>query len=371
MGSSIDVCVRGTGVVGQTLALSLAKLGLQVALVGQPRSPDVQPDVRAFALNAASKALLESLKVWGALPVHAATPVHDMRISGDAPAGVLAFSAWQQQVSELAHITDAALLEVALADAVRYAPHITQMAQEPTAPLRVLCEGQASSAREALGAVFERHDHGQCAIAARLTALQPHQNTAHQWFNSPDVLALLPFDAPQPERSFALVWSMPRAQATAFLALSDTQFEAELAQATHQACGPLRLAGERRASWPLQHGRATRWCGPGWALVGDCAHVVHPLAGQGLNLGLADVSALCSVIAQREPWRALGDVRLLRRFERMRSLPTQAMGQLTSGLLQLFSSQDATLRTVRNHGMGMLNQLTPIKRWLTHRAINF
>jgi 2-polyprenyl-6-methoxyphenol hydroxylase-like FAD-dependent oxidoreductase len=367
---NFDISIRGTGVVGQALSLSMAKLGLHVALVPQDHGRRCdQPDVRAFALNAASKALLVSLKVWDALPQHAATPVHDMRISGDAPAGVLAFSAWQQQVSELAHITDAAQLEQALVDAVRYAPHITLLAQEPPAALRLLCEGKASSTREGLGAVFERQDHGQCAIAARVTTPQPHQNTAHQWFNSPDVLALLPFDSPKPHHSFALVWSMPTAQAQAFMALDAAEFETQLAQATHTLGVPLKLASER-ASWPLLHGRATTWCGPGWALVGDCAHVVHPLAGQGLNLGLADVSALCSVIAQREPWRALGDARLLRRYERMRLMPTQAMGQLTSGLLQLFSSQNATLRTVRNHGMGMLNQLTPIKRWLTHRAIN-
>src|SRR4051812_2460174 len=123
-----DVCVQGAGIVGQSLALCLARQGLQVALVqhaagGAPQ--EKREDVRAYALNAASVELLRSLKVWESLPPHAATAVYDMHIEGDSPAGLLEFSAWQQRFSELAWITDAAVLEQSLASAVRYAPHIT------------------------------------------------------------------------------------------------------------------------------------------------------------------------------------------------------------------------------------------------------
>ena len=129
-----------------------------------------------------------------------------------------------------------------------------------------------------------------------------------------------------------LVWSVPRRARRALMALDDAAFEAALADATGGAAGTLRLASER-AAWPLALARAEPVCGPGWVLLGDAAHVVHPLAGQGLNLGLADVAALAQVIAEREPWRGLGDVRLLRRYARARAVPTRAMGQLTDGLL--------------------------------------
>lgn len=367
------VCVRGAGIVGRSLALSLARQGLNVALVPEAggAAPPPDEDVRAYALNAASVSMLRSLKVWEALPAHAATPVHDMRIEGDSHGGRLEFSAWQQRVSELAWITDAAVLEQALAAAVRYAPHVTVMAPGATAQaeLVAVCEGRASGTREALGVVFERHAIGHRAIAARLSASTPHHHTAHQWFRSPDVLALLPFDAPVPDRSFALVWSLPESQASELMALDAVDFEARLFEATHGTCGELRLAGER-ASWPLLPGRAEAWCGPGWVLLGDAAHVVHPLAGQGLNLGLADVSALTSVIAARESWRGVGDARLLRRYERLRRLPTAAMGELTEGLLQFFSHDMEPVRQLRNRGMSLVNRLTPIKRWLTARALD-
>lgn len=363
-----DVCVQGAGIVGQSLALSLARQGFQVALVSDTASSSPREDVRAYALNAASVELLRGLKVWDALPPHAATAVYDMHIEGDSPKGLLEFSAWQARFSELAWITDAAVLEQSLASAVRYAPHITLTTSPVEATLTALCEGKASASREALGVVWDRQDYGHRAIAARLVGEQPHHNTARQWFRQPDVLALLPFDSPQPDHSWALVWSLPEARAHELLVLDATGFEQALQQATGGVCGELRLAGER-AGWPLMLARAQAWCGPGWVLLGDAAHVVHPLAGQGLNLGLADVAALCSVVSQREPWRALGDARLLRRYERQRQVPTVAMGQLTDALLRLFSHEQPALRELRNRGMTLVNHLPPLKRWLTSRAL--
>jgi 2-polyprenyl-6-methoxyphenol hydroxylase-like FAD-dependent oxidoreductase len=115
---------------------------------------------------------------------------------------------------------------------------------------------------------------------------------------------------------------------------------------------------------------AERVCGPGWVLLGDAAHVVHPLAGQGLNLGLADVRALSEVLAAREPWREPGDERLLRRYARQRAAPTQAMGQMTDGLLQLFASQRPVLRELRNRGLSLVNALPPLKRLLASQALD-
>jgi 2-polyprenyl-6-methoxyphenol hydroxylase-like FAD-dependent oxidoreductase len=148
-----------------------------------------------------------------------------------------------------------------------------------------------------------------------------------------------------------------------------SQIEQELAGAAGSEAGVLTLASER-ASWPLVVGGASRWCGPGWVLVGDAAHVVHPLAGQGLNLGLADVASLTEVLAQREPWRPLGDERLLRRYERQRAAPTWAMRHMTDGLLRLFATPSAPIRELRNNGMSVVNRVAPLKRWLTARALD-
>lgn len=375
-----DVQVSGAGIVGQCLALSLARLGLQVALRPLGGSPADQPaaeDVRAYALNAASVELLRRLKVWDTLPAQAATAVLDMHVQGDAHGAALDFSAWQQQVGALAWITDAAVLERQLGVAVRFAPHITVVDADAhvdprgdvPAALIALCEGKASATRAALGVTFERHPYGHQGIAARLTSSRAHQGLARQWFRSPDVLALLPFDSPQPDHSFALVWSVPDARARELLALDDAAFEAELMLATAGEGGELKLASAR-AAWPLMRAQASAWCGPGWVLLGDAAHVVHPLAGQGLNLGLADVLALTRVIEQREAWRELGDEKLLRRYARERVAPTWAMGQLTEGLLNLFSQETPALRELRNRGLTLVNQLSPLKRWLTARALD-
>jgi 2-polyprenyl-6-methoxyphenol hydroxylase-like FAD-dependent oxidoreductase len=362
-----DVAVRGAGIVGRSLALALGRLGLRIALVDEGAAPR-GPDVRAYALNTASVALLRRLKVWDALPPHAATPVYDMSVAGDADDSRIEFSAWQQHVAELAWIVDAAVLEEQLASALRFAPHVTVLDRAPPATLTAVCEGRHSAVRSALGIEFERQDYGQRAIAARLVASEPHRGVARQWFRSPDVLALLPFDAPQPEVSYALVWSMPADRAEAMLAEPAAAFEAALNAATAGAAGTLALASER-AAWPLAIATAQRWSGPGWVLLGDAAHLVHPLAGQGLNLGLGDVAALAEVIEQREAWRRLDDEKLLRRYVRARAAPTWAMGRTTDGLLRLFAHPAPPVRELRNRGLSLVDHLPPLKRWLTARAL--
>lgn len=395
---SFDVCVRGAGAVGSSLALALAGSGFRVALVGgggrraaasvptstsptqTPATPlAIAPDVRAYALNARAVDLLQRLRVWDALAADARCRVLEMQVHGDR-GGHLVFTAWQQREAELAWIVDAAALEAALAEALRYAGGVQQLDAEPAdCELRVLCEGARSDSRDAVGARFVRRPYGHSAIATRLVCDQPHGGVAWQWFRSPDILALLPFDRPQVGHAYALVWSVPAEQAQRLAVLDDAAFEAALNEAVAAAVsevpgaahpGTLRLGGPR-AVWPLTLARADRWCGPGWVLAGDAAHQVHPLAGHGLNLGLADVAALARVLIEarrEEPWRSPGDERVLRRYERERAWDTAAMATTTDGLWQLFRSDPPLLRELRNRGMTLLNGLPPLKRWLTAQA---
>jgi 2-polyprenyl-6-methoxyphenol hydroxylase-like FAD-dependent oxidoreductase len=363
---ALNVRIRGRGAVAMTLALALDRQGLRVAL--SPPAAQANDDVRAYAINAASRRLLQRLKVWEALPADAVTPVYDMQVRGDRPSGRLAFSSWSQCVDALAWIVDAAELDRALTRALQFAAHVQRIDVMPEAELTVLAEGKDSTSREALGVRFERHAYGHTAIAARLSAAEPHANIAHQWFRSPDVLALLPFDRPTAGRSFALVWSLPQARASELAALAPEGFERELAAACTGGPTGLRLESQR-ATWPLAIAAASPPCGPGWVLVGDAAHLVHPLAGQGLNLGLGDVQALAEVVAAREPWRSLGDERLLRRYARARAWPNWAMARLTDALLHGFASELAGLRELRNRGMGLVDHATPVKRWLVTQAL--
>jgi len=369
---SVDVLVKGRGAVGSSLALSLAAQGLSVGLAGAPEAARAD-DVRTYALNAASVALLTELKVWDGLPADAVCPVYDMVVCGDTaggqPAGRLSFSAWQQGVRELAVIVDAAALDTQLATALRFSPHIRNVDAATPAALTALCEGRESAARQALGVAFQPTPYGHRALATRLVADRPHQGIARQWFGAGgEVLALLPFERPSPAQSYGLVWSCADDRAQALLAMDAADFERELNAATGGAAGMLALGGVR-ATWPLALARAGEVSGPGWALLGDAAHLVHPLAGQGLNLGLADVAALSAVIAAREPWRPLGDERLLRRYARERLAPTLAMGELTDALQRLFAHPSSAAQGLRNRGLDALNQLAPVKRWLTQRAL--
>jgi 2-polyprenyl-6-methoxyphenol hydroxylase-like FAD-dependent oxidoreductase len=371
MTKPFDVCIRGDGVVGRTLALLLARERLRVALVAHPKTSaaaaDVPADVRAYALNGASRTLLQTLRCWPESPF--VTAVQEMQVWGDA-GGKLDFSALDVAQEALTWIVDVPALEEQLIQAVRYQPQIEIVTAPVKAALNVVCEGKASESREQFGADWRVKPYPQKAIAARLQSDRPHGGVARQWFSGGDIVALLPL-AGITGNSVALVWSVSVERAEALEKLSPEEFCAALQAVFEpdvaQQVGTLSLISPR-ASWPLALATAAHWVGPGWALAGDAAHTVHPLAGQGLNLGLADADCLAQVIAQREYWRALGDEKLLRRYERARKADVAAMGAVTDGLHGLFAQTDGRWQALRNWGMKGFARSGLLKDWVTRQA---
>lgn len=367
MPKTFDVCIRGDGIVGRSLALLLARERLRVALVGGPAAQaNKHDDVRAYALNAASRALLEDVRAW---PEPAsATPVRAMRVWGDS-GGRLDFGAAPSGSSpDLAWIVDVPALEHTLDQALKFAPEVERVADLNQAPakLTVICEGQKSSSRQALGAAWTVKPYDQKAVAARLLSDRPHGGVARQWFEGGEVLALLPVGG-DGGNTFAMVWSVASAKADRLVQLSAGDLAAAVQTACGDEAGTLSLVSTA-ATWPLTLSSAERWVGPGWALAGDAAHTVHPLAGQGLNLGLADVRELAAVIQAREYFRSLADEKLLRRYERARKGDVMAMAAVTDGLHSLFAQPDTRVQALRNWGMKGVARSGPLKTWLTRQA---
>ena len=379
--TQFDVCIRGAGIVGRSLSLILASQGLRVALVNlsdAQKSAHGHSDVRAYSLNSASQQLLTDLRCWP--EGTACTPILKMHIEGDQ-GGNLEFSAAQQDVEALNWMIDVPTLENNLAKSIGFQPLIQEVAENVKAPLTVICEGRASQTRAELGVAFDVKHYEQHALACRIQTQAPHQQIARQWFHTahgPEILAFLPIGG-EDSHEWAVVWSLTPTRTEQLRSNKAASFCAQLQEASNGVAGSIELISER-AVWPLQLAKAARWIGSmphsesghratSFALAGDAAHAMHPLAGQGLNVGLADVMALSRVIQAKEFWRPLSDAKLLRRYERVRQAEVLAMGFVTDGLQMLFAQPDLPLQKIRNWGMTTFNQLSPLKKWMAAQAM--
>lgn len=373
-----DVIVVGGGPVGASLAR--AARGLSVALLARERrvpreAPGPGFDARVYALSPGN---VQFLREIGAMPQARATPVYAMRIYGDG-ASHIEFDAYRAGVPELAWIVEDALLQDELwrglhADVapppeqimVEHERVVLRLAggRELTGKLVVGADGARSFVREQAGIDASDKPYGQDAVVANFACERPHANTAYQWFQGGPVLALLPLSG----NHVSMVWSLPAAQAQRVAALSPQALCAEVEAATRGALGALSMVTAPR-SYALRRLSARRLAAPRIALVGDAAHVIHPLAGQGLNLGLQDARTLAAELASRGP-RDPGDLRLLRRYERSRAEPILAMDAMVSGLYALFGAHNRLAGRLRNTGLNLTDRIPVLKNLLIRQALN-
>jgi 2-octaprenylphenol hydroxylase len=391
-----EVCIVGNGAIAKTTALGLSQAGHSVTLLVPPARADAVADgagerpwdVRVYALNHTAHALLSSLKVWGALDVARVAPVDAMDVRGDGTAGgQLAFDAFGAHSGALAWIVEDSNLNAALDAALRFAQNVdvvTGSAQRlsATADGATLALEDGGSIEAALVIGADGRDswvRGQCdigvdyrayhqrAIVANFTCEKPHHNVAYQWFTCKDgIIALLPL----PGNRVSLVWSAPDALADTILAESLGELAIRLGEHADDKLGLLKpLQPEAVKALPLALVRPHALVAPRVALVGDAAHVVHPLAGHGMNLGFGDVRALLDVLAAREPRHGIGDERVLARYARARKEEVALMQFATDGLERLFGANLEPLRIVRNLGMNLLDKLPMVKRRLIAHAM--
>jgi 2-octaprenylphenol hydroxylase len=385
-----DIVIVGGGLVGLSLARALAETGLTLALV-EPQPPAASSplsitgdwDNRVYTVSPGSAAFLERCGAWQHLPRDRIARVETMRVHGDAGAS-LEFTAYDAGIRELAWIVEARALQQGLRMALRgqdmqeYCPaNWTGLVIEPgaaalrledgtglSAKLVIGADGAESRVRAAAGIAVATREYGQFGVVANFSCERPHRATAFQWFMRDGVLALLPL----PGDHVSMVWSTAQERGRELLALPAEQLAAEVEAASHRALGGLRLLAPG-AAFPLKRQRVKQFTAPRVALAGDAAHNVHPLAGQGVNLGFRDARALAEVLASRGPRHDCGDHALLRRYERARAEDVAAMELMTDGLQKLFMNDAVWLTKARNLGLDLVDRQPLIKNFLVHHAV--
>jgi ubiquinone biosynthesis UbiH/UbiF/VisC/COQ6 family hydroxylase len=389
-----DVIIVGAGLVGLALAAALARAGLSVmiadrgsvATLAAPRDIDVDGwDQRVYAISPGSACFLHSIGAWQLLPVERIAPIEAMDVRGDA-GGRIEFSAYELGERALAWIVENRALNAALVQAARGMPGLDIVA--PCSPVSLvwhagaaelrLDDGRAVSARLIVGADGVRswtrqaagihgapRAYGQSAVVANFDTERAHRGRALQWFlRDGSVLAWLPL----PGRRISIVWSAPSELAAELLAFDAAELAARVADAGRHELGALN-AITPAAAFELSFLKLPAVVGERLALVGDAAHGVHPLAGQGVNLGFGDAAALATILSSRGPVRDAGAAILLERYARRRAGPVLAMQLVTDGLVRLFDVRASWLRVLRNRGMRAVGAVGVLKRLLAQPAL--
>jgi ubiquinone biosynthesis UbiH/UbiF/VisC/COQ6 family hydroxylase len=398
---TVDVIVVGGGIAGKACALGLAQLGLQTIQI----APDLDQAVpapqgsewgqRIYAFSPGTQKLLAHLQVWDAIDHSRMQAVRDMRIFGDRGEkhDQLHLSAFEAGTPQLAWIGESNVIEHTLDQASRFQSkleRITDVVESIEvdsagailrlnngsalqAQLVIAADGANSPIRTKLGISAKEESYSQSAVVANWICTNAHLDTAYQWFlPGGDIVAMLPL----PNKQVSMVWSTSPENAAELLKLDQAVWSEKFSLIANGAIakqlGVLTL-NSTPAAFPLRRIRASRFIGleenPKVALIGDAAHVMHPLAGQGLNLGLRDVATLLNILSKRESFRLPNDKVLLRRYDRQRQGDTSALLWVTDKLKKLFSASSGTEKQLRNWGLGIVNRSHFIKRRLIERAL--
>ena len=383
----LDVAVAGGGVVGAACALALARAGLQVALVEArpaPRWLAERPDLRVFALAPDNAALLDALGVWPQVVRARAQPYRKMRVWDAGGGDELAFDAATLARDELGWIVENGLLVdrlwaalVAAGVQVHCPARVQGMEQDEAgvrlqlddgtrleARVAVAADGGASELRRLAGLDVDAHDYGQRGVVAFIETADPHQETAWQRFLPTGPLALLPFT----QGRSSIVWTLPEAEAARVLALDDAAFAVALTDASAARLGRA-VPVSARAAFPLRRQLVRQQVAGRVLVLGDAAHVVHPLAGQGVNLGLRDVAALRTEVesaqARRVDWAS---AHRLQRWARRRRSDNTVSAYAFEGINRLYSNADPLAVLARGPLLGLAGKLPPLTRALWRHA---
>ena len=391
MSDKRDLLILGGGLVGMTLALAAARRGLTSHVVDRADPAELTAesfDGRASAISTASWHLFRNIGLAGALERHAC-PIARIAVSDQLKPGRIDFAPEPHEGS-LGRMFANRTLRIALYEAAAGVPQIAfhpkaevverdrgehrvsaRLAdgRELSASLLVGAEGRRSPTREEAGLAIAKWDYRHRAIIAGLTHEKPHENVAWEIFCPAGPFALLPMlDDEAGNHRSALVWTVNENDAAGTLKLSDRAFVAEVGKRMGDLFGEISAVGPR-SSFPLGFHHTAKITGRRLALVGDAAHGIHPIAGQGLNLGLRDVGALVEVLAEGarlglEP----GDAQLLARYERWRGLDSFMVALATDGLTRLFGIPGKTASAVRRFGMAGVQRAGPLKHWFMDEA---
>jgi len=385
---SFDVAIVGAGLVGSSLALALRGTGLSIALI-EARTPQALPqdaswDNRIYAISPGSASFLEGLGAWVELPAERVARIEAMAIFGDDGTARLDFNAYEAGLGELAYIVESRELQDVLWRQLTAASDVTlfcpgecaalEIADERAqltlrdgqtiaAKLIVAADGACSWVRSQAGIEAHDKDYRQLGVVANFTTEHPHHGTAYQWFQPEGVLAYLPL----PGNRISIVWSVQQDRANELLQLPAAELCERVAQAGKMQLGSLELITPA-AAFPLHLIEPRQLVKPRVALIGDAAHQLHPLAGQGVNLGFGDARELAAVLKSRGA-RDAGDGLLLRRYERARREEILAMALATDGLQGLFNNTQPLLGWARNTGLSMTNRFTWVKHQLVKQAL--
>lgn len=387
MTQETDIIVVGAGLVGLTAAVAFSQLGKSVVLVDASKAEPIQAiswDARIYAITPSTENWLKSLGVWHYVDTARVNDIHAMYLWNDAPDSPLILADSDANVPKLGvivenrnlidalqaniHEDSRLTIKAATCKHVAYtAQHICLTLDDETqlcAKLLVAADGADSFVRSALGIATHHKSFHQTAIVTNYLAEKNHGDIARQWFGSHETLALLPL----PGKHVSIVWSLSTERAADLLLTNSEQLAERVQARTGNALGALESVS-KVLSFPLNQATAMQLIAERVVLVGDAAHKVHPMAGQGVNLGFRDVIALQDLLAKTHVLQNIGERAFLRRYERARQADIVSMNSLTSGLDYLFATEQSMLKQLTNFGMRQLNREGFAKKILIKQAI--